>query len=253
MKIAIITGASSGIGREFFLSAAEEFAQVDEFWLVARREEKLHELAALLPEKKSRVLPMDLTSEESLLALEQLLKTKQPQISLLVNNAGFGTLGNFDAMHRSTQTKMIDLNVRTLTALTSIALPFMKRGDVIVNVCSIASFAPNPRMTVYCSTKAYVMSFSRSLREELKPRGINVLAVCPGPMRTEFLPVAGIEAGNSKTFDTLPYCEPKAVAAGALRSAKRGKAVYTNKFFFKFYRLLAKLLPHGFIMKFSKA
>jgi len=196
---------------------------------------------------------MDLTEEESLQSLEQMLRNEQPEIVLLVNNAGFGTLGNFDSMKRSTQTGMIDLNIRALTSMTSIALPFMKRGGVVVNVCSIASFAPNPRMTVYCSTKAYVMSFSRSLREELRPRGINVLAVCPGPMRTEFLPVAGIGAGDSKTFDTLPYCDPRAVANGALRSAKRGRAVYTNRFFFKFYRVLAKLLPHGFIMKFSKA
>ncbi|MGI6261744.1 MAG: SDR family NAD(P)-dependent oxidoreductase [Acutalibacteraceae bacterium] len=253
MKIAVFTGASSGLGREFFLSAAEQFPQVEEFWLIARREEKLKELSALLPQKKTMVLPMDLTMEESVASLEEFFQQRQPEIELLVNNAGFGTLGNFDSMERSTQTKMIDLNVRALTALTQAALPFMKRGGVVVNVCSIASFAPNPRMTVYCSTKAYVMSFSRSLREELKPRGINVLAVCPGPMRTEFLPVAGIESGNSKTFDTLPYCNPEQVAAVALRSAKQGKAVYTNRFFFKFYRVLAKLLPHGFVMKFSKA
>ncbi|MDD6175737.1 MAG: SDR family NAD(P)-dependent oxidoreductase [Firmicutes bacterium] len=253
MKIAVITGASSGLGKEFFLAAAEQFPQLEEFWLVARREEKLRELAALLPQKNVRILPMDLTKEESIDSLEQLFQDQQPEIGLLVNNAGFGTLGNFDAMERPVQTKMIDLNVRALTALTSAALPFMKHGSAVVNVCSIASFAPNPRMTVYCSTKAYVMSFSRSLREELKPRGINVLSVCPGPMRTEFLPAAGIESGSSKTFDTLPYCDPKQVAAGALRSARQGKAVYTNRLFFKFYRVLAKLLPHGFVMKFSKA
>ena len=104
---------------------------------------------------------------------------------------------------------MIDLNCRALTAVTRCCLPYMAAGSLILNISSIASFAPTPRMTVYCSTKAYVQSFSRALREELRPRGINVLAACPGPMDTEFLlPVAGCEHGKSRTFDALPHPEP---------------------------------------------
>ena len=128
----------------------------------------------------------------------------------------------------------------------------MCEGSFIVNTCSIASFAPNPRMTTYCSTKAYVLSFSRSLRFELKNKKINVCAVCPGPMDTEFLPIAGIEKGTSKTFDTLPRCNPDKVAEKGLNAASKGKGVYTPKAFFRFYRFVAKVLPHSIVMKMSK-
>ena len=107
-------------------------------------------------------------------------------------------------------------------------------------------------MTVYCSTKAYVLSFSRSLRFELKDKGINVIAVCPGPMNTEFLANAGIEEGSSKAFDTLPYCDPEKVARVSLVKADAGKGIYTPHGFFKFYRVLAKILPHELVMYLSQ-
>ena len=117
---------------------------------------------------------------------------------------------------------------------------------------SIASFAPNTRMAVYCSTKAYVMSLSRCMRSELKRRKINVIAVCPGPMDTEFLAVADIEKGTSHTFDTLPRVKPDVIAKKSLIASKKHKAVYTNLLFYKFYRILAKLTPHALLMPFSK-
>jgi short-subunit dehydrogenase len=181
-----------------------------------------------------------------------MLESEKPEVKVLVNNAGFGTLGNFDEMEMFSQTRMIDLNNRAMTAMTSAALPFMTKGSFIVNVCSIASFAPNPRMTVYCSTKAYVLSFSKSLRFELKKKGINVLAVCPGPMDTEFLPAAGIEKGASHTFDTLPRVNPAKAAERSLYHAAKGRGIYTPRLFFKFYRFLAKVLPHGIVMHMSK-
>lgn len=128
----------------------------------------------------------------------------------------------------------------------------MYKGSEIINVSSIASFAPNAGMAVYCSTKAYVTSFSRALKNELAKRKINVLAVCPGPMDTEFLPLADITPGVSKTFDTLPRVKPKTVAKKALRASKRGKSVYTNRLYYKFYRLVAKILPTSLVMKFAK-
>ena len=181
-----------------------------------------------------------------------MLESEKPEIKILVNNAGFGTLGDFDTMDMATQTRMVDLNNRALTAVTLSALPYMTKGSFVINVCSIASFAPNPRMTVYCSTKAYVLSFSKSLRFELKKKGINVLALCPGPMDTEFLPSAGIEKGSSHTFDTLPRVNPEMAAEQSLYYASRGRGIYTPRVFFKFYRVMAKLLPHGLVMHFSK-
>jgi short-subunit dehydrogenase len=126
----------------------------------------------------------------------------------------------------------------------------IENGDII-NSCSIASFAPNSRMAVYSSTKAYVMSFSRALREELKSRKINDLAVCPGPMDTEFLSLANITKGASRTFDTLPRVNPRNMAVRSLKASQKKRGVYTDRLFYKFYRVLAKVLPHRLVMLFS--
>ena len=127
-----------------------------------------------------------------------------------------------------------------------------KENSYIINVCSIASFVPNANLTVYSSTKAYVMSFSRGLRCELKKKKINVTAVCPGPMSTEFLAVAGINDGVSKMFDTLPRTTPSFVVKKSIKAAKRGKDVYTPRLLFKFYRVLAKVLPHSLLISLCK-
>lgn len=248
MKIAIITGASSGLGEQFALKIDKNRSEIDELWLIARRAEKLKELANKLS-KKTRVLALDITDENSLAEYSNALKEQKAEVKLLINNAGFGKLGDFDSMNTADCTGMIRLNCEALTAFTSLTLPYMTKGGEIINSCSIASFAPNTRMAVYSSTKAYVMSFSRALRSELKLKKINCLAVCPGPMDTEFLSLAGIEKGTSFTFDTLPRVNPEIMAEKSLKASKKGKAVYTNRFFYKLYRLLAKILPTSLVMK----
>ena len=147
---------------------------------------------------------------------------------------------------------MVDLNCRALTAITRLCLPYMLDDSLVLNVASIAAFAPTPRMTVYSATKAYVLAFSKALHEELRPRGIKVCAVCPGPMDTEFWDVAGVGEGKSRLIDKLPKVSPTAVATGSLRAAKRGKRSYTNSLFYKFYRVLAKILPHGLLREFTE-
>ena len=147
---------------------------------------------------------------------------------------------------------MVSLNVKALTEITTIALRYMDKGSHIINTCSIASFVPNARMTVYSATKAYVLSFTKSLRYELRKKKITVTAICPGPMDTEFLAVAGIEKGVSKTFDTLPRCNVEKTAKKGIKASKKGKCVYTPKFFYKFYRVLSKILPHSWLMGASK-
>ena len=249
MNIAVITGASSGLGKEFFLHLDKSY---DEVWLIARRREKMEEIAKLREDIKSRIIPMDLMRDESLDELDLLFKESGACVGLLINNAGFGQLGYFDEMSTKGQMGMVRLNDEALVGVTSVALKYMNRGSQIINICSIASFAPNTRMTVYSSTKAFIMSFSRALRVELKRREINVLAVCPGPMATEFLECAGIQKGSSKTFDTLPYCDAAKVAEKSLRASEKGKAVYTPKFFYKFYHCVSKLLPTSLLMKMAK-
>ncbi len=248
MKIAIITGASSGLGEKFALEIDKSRSDIEEIWLIARREEKLKALAQKLA-KNTKVLSLDITNAADLEKYKQELSNTNAVVGLLINNAGFGKIGNFTELSYNDNTGMVRLNCESLTALTSLTLPFMPENSEIINSCSIASFAPNTRMAVYSSTKAYVMSLSRALRAELKPRKINVLAVCPGPMETEFLSLAGIQKGVSHTFDTLPRVSPEAVAKKSLVASKRKKAVYTNRIFYKFYRILAKLLPHSLVMK----
>ena len=254
-RIAVITGASSGLGKEFLQALLPKSKELDEIWLIARRPERLQELAALWApfcEAIIRPVPMDLTDSAAYVAFESLLQEEDAEIRILINNAGCGVLGNIADMPADGQIRMVDLNVKAMTAVAAIGVKFMTRGSYLINTCSIASFAPNPRMTVYSSTKAYVLSFTKGLRFELKTKGINALAVCPGPMRTEFLDIAGISGGKSKTFETLPYCDPHMVAVNAVKYAEKGKCVYTPRGFFKFYRVLAKLLPHALVMKLAK-
>lgn len=250
MSIAIITGASAGLGQEFFRSIVKRYPSLEQIWLIARRAERLQELAKDSP-VPVEVLSLDLTDAACYAALEARLQAQKPSVQILVNNAGVGELNEMIDSDVATQTRMVDLNCRGLTAVTTAVLPYMQKGGFIITVASIAAFAPNARMTVYSATKAFCMSLSRALREELRPRGINALAVCPGPMRTEFLDVADI-TGRSATFEMLPYCDPKKVADGAVVAAAKGRGVYTNRAFFKFYRVLAKLLPHSFVMKLCK-
>ncbi len=251
MKTAIITGASAGMGREFVRQIADVFPEVECYWLIARRLEKLEEMARTLGDKTVRCLPLDLCDAMSFMAYQEKLREEEPEVVLLVNNAGCGYLGNLGEMETSTQTRMVDLNIRALTAITNMTVPFMAPGGCILNVSSIASFCPNPRMTVYSSSKAYVTAFTVGLAEELKPKGITATAVCPGPMATEFLELGRI-AGNSKTFETLPYCDQVRVAGGALRAAKAGRTIYTPMLFYKAYRVLAKVLPVKLMVKFAK-
>ena len=246
MNIAIITGASSGLGRAFFRRLVEKRAGLEQIWLIARRADRLATMAEGCPVPVVP-LPLDLTQEQSFDILEARLREEHPLVQLLINTAGVGELANMADSDRPTQTRMVDLNCRAATAMIMAVLPYMGAGCGIINIASIAAFAPNARMTVYSSTKAYVLSLSRGLRMELKPRRINVLAVCPGPMATEFLEVAGI-TGCSQTFERLPYCNAERVAAGALRANRRGRGVYTPRLFFKFYRLVAKVLPHDWVM-----
>ena len=250
MKIAIITGASAGLGKEFLKAAHGYFPEIDEYWLIARRQDRLEE-AAKLVHKQCRIFPMDLTETDSYRRLEAELKKLNPTVALLVNNSGCGFLGNVGEGELENQLKMVDLNLRGLTAVTHVTMPYMAKGSRVINVSSIASFCPNPRMTVYSAGKAYVTAFSYGISEECAARGITVTAVCPGPMDTEFIYLGEIK-GNSKTFETLPYCDPVKVVHGSYKAALAGKRCYTPKAFYKLYKVLAKFLPIGITLKMAK-
>ncbi len=251
MKIAVITGASSGLGKEYAFAVSRLRDDIDEIWLIARRKERLEETASNLS-KKARILPLDITKDEDIKEYKGLLESENADVKLLINNAGMGKLGNFEELNITDNADSIRLNCEALTVMTSVTLRYMPPESEIINTCSIASFAPNTRMAVYSSTKAYVLSFSRALRQELKTRKINVLAVCPGPMDTEFLTVAGIEKGTSHTFDTLPRDKAQRVAEHSLKASKKQKSVFCDHIFYKFYKIIAKILPTSLVMKMAK-
>ena len=251
MSMAIITGASSGLGREFVRAVRAECPDIDTFLLIARRRDRLEAVAADLSGATVHTLALDLTERKSLDDIAAFLAEKKPDVRLLVNNAGFGTLGELEKSSLSSQLNMVTLNCGAATALCRLAAPYMKRGAAMVNVSSIAAFVPTPNMSTYAATKAFVLSLSHSLRDELRARGVNVLAVCPGPMDTEFLDVAGI-TGKSKKFDSIPHIQPAAVARGAVRQALKGRAVYTPTFAYKLYRVLAKIVPRTWLVPLAR-
>jgi len=251
MKVAVITGASTGLGEEFARRLKDYFPEIGQVWLIARRRERLEELAASLEGMETVVLPLDLCEKSSFDALAAKLAEEKPEVGMLINNAGCGYLGDVGSGELEKQVRMTDLNVTAMTAVTHLVIPYMTKGSRIINISSIASFCVNARMSVYSSTKAYVSSFTRGLSVELKSRGIGVTAVCPGPMDTEFITKGEIK-GNSPMFATLPFSDPKKVAAGTLAASRAGRVFYTPKVLFKLYRVLAKVLPHAVVAPFAK-
>ena len=244
MKIAVITGASSGMGREFVyaLDRDEEF---DELWVIARREQRLLELKEKC-RAKIRPIVLDLQPRESFALYRQLLEQERPEIAVLVNAAGFGLFGAFMDMDMDRQLDIIDLNSRALTAMCYMSVPYMKKGSRIYNMGSMSSWQPVPYINVYGASKAYVLNFSRALGVELKDRGIKVMAVCPGWITTEFF-------DHAIHDDTISYYNryypPEQVIEKALKDMKKGKNASVLGFPERVQVLLVKLLPVGFVMK----
>lgn len=243
MKIAVITGASSGMGREFVYALDRE-ENYDEIWVIARRENRLEELKAKC-RNPIRPLVWDLEKRESLYAYRELLEKERPEIDVLVNAAGFGLFGTFEEMDMDRQLDIIDLNARALTGLCYLSVPYMKAGGRIWNMGSMSSWQPVPYINVYGASKAYVLSFSRALGKELEKQGIRVMAVCPGWITTEFFEHAVHD-------DTIKYYNrfypPEQVIAKAIKDMQKGKKVSVLGLPERLQVQLVKHLPTSFIM-----
>ena len=218
MRIALVTGASSGIGWEAVLEIDRRFPSLDEIWMVGRNEEKLRVLSKHI-RHANRIILMDITDNEDMDAFEEVLKEIKPNIRMLYQSAGEGLHGRFDEMKRDDETEMIRLNCEALTAMTSMCLPYMRAGSHIINMASSAAFAPIPSFGVYCASKAYVLSFSKSLRMELKKRKIHVTAVCPGPVDTPFFDRSERYTKGLPMFKKFIMNNPKRVAVKAICDA----------------------------------
>ena len=246
-RIVVVTGASSGMGRELALQIADRYKVDAEFWLIARRSDRLLELSKRLKRKgkRSRILSLDLLKEESFAVLKDMLEQERPRIMLLANASGFGKLGGFDRLCEDELCGMIDLNCRALTLMCSICLPYMADGyGHIINFASAAAFCPQPWFSVYAATKAYVLSLSKALSEELLDRGIGVTAVCPGPVRTEFFGIAE-EKETVPLYKKLFMADPRRVAKKALRDALLMKRTSTYGLSMNIFRIFIGLIPEG--------
>lgn len=242
MKIAVVTGASSGMGKEFAYQIDRKYGKLDEIWLIARRKERLMELEKEL-HMPARVFAMDMTDDSDMEAFADCLKENNPDIKLLVNCAGYGKIGRFDEIDIYEQTGMIDLNCKALTLFTGICLPYVSTHSRIINAASAAAFSPQPGFNVYAATKAYVLSFSRALNAELRSRKVTVTAICPGPVDTEFFDIAGSKGMKLKCSD------PAKVVTKAIKDAALGNEISVYGVTMKVAEAAAKILPHKVVMK----
>jgi short-subunit dehydrogenase len=239
--VTLITGASSGIGA----ALAHAFsAHGHEVVLVARREQALNAVAESIAAKgrpRPTVLRLDVARVDAARDIAEALARRSLEPEIIVNNAGFGLLGTADKLDRAAQLAMIDVNVR---ALTELSLAFVesleRRKGGILNVASIAGFLPGPGMAVYYASKAYVVSFSQALHQELKPRGVRVTALCPGPVPTEFQARAGMARDF---FPAFLVRSAEAVAEDAYRGLKQGRALVIPGLPNKLVPALAGILP----------
>ncbi len=249
MKIAVITGASSGMGRETALQINDRIPNVEELWLIGRRQERLQALDRQLT-KRTRILPLDLLEEKALEEYAALLQSEKPEIVFLVNGAGFGSIGSVGDLSCKEQMNMVDLNVRALTALCRLSLPYMAGKSRIINFASSAAFLPQADFAVYAAGKSYVLSFSRALDQELRAdhRDCRVLAVCPGPVKTEFFDLAE-RSGRIPVYKYLFMANCRRVVKQALVDSVLGREVSVYGFGMKLFLVLTKLLPHAWLLE----
>lgn len=246
-KVALVTGASAGLGVEF---ARQLSKRGHRLVVAARRKERLDELAKELG--NARAVAIDLSKSGAAGKLMADLEANGETVELLVNNAGFGLIGRFAELDAKRERQMIDLNVGVLTDLCRAVSPAMikRKSGGIINVASTAAFQPGPKMAVYFATKAFVLSLTEALHEELKPHGIHVTCLCPGPTRTEFGEVAGF--GGNVMFDRVAMDSPQVVKAG-LDGFDRNKAVVVPGLINKAVASSTRFAPRSVVRKIAGA
>ncbi len=237
MNIAIITGASSGMGREFAMQLAPILHKTDEIWLIARRREKLEELVINIEESIGKsvgetcrkpvvmAVPMDITDDVQLSRFAELLMIKNADISVLINCAGVGTYGAFENLSRDQTAQMVRFNVLALTQITKFCLAYMRRGSKMLLTVSGAASLPQRNFAVYAASKAYVYYLGKALGKELRKKDITVTVVCPGPVETPFLAHAYGRYGQMSFIKKLTMAKPEEVVKKEATGWKKKKSV----------------------------
>lgn len=277
MNIAIVTGASSGMGEEFVTQLFMEIdnrigAPYDEIWMIARSEDKLQNLRDSvanipfrMPERRFPILrpiPLDLTKEESIRSIAALLEERKPVIRLLINCAGMGRNSAFAEQTVEETRSAITLNCTSLSEVTNICLPYMlpaasslpkKEAPRIINIASSAGFLPQPGYAVYAATKSYVISFSRALATELQSRNVAVTCICPGPVDTNFIKVSKNDPDATFTgFKSKFVTTTGKLIPASLRASKKRKKMLVYGLGQKALHLMSKVLPTSWILFFER-
>lgn len=248
-RIAIVTGASSGLGREFVRQIDQgAYGKLDEIWVIARRAERLE---ALVRTTGTPVRPfcLDLMDPVSFDMIEGALsETADAQVALLVNNAGFGVFGDMALQDKDDASRMVELLVRAPIEMMYRVLPFMGAGSRIVNIASVASFIPQPRLAVYSAAKRFILDVSRSLDAELGDVDIHVTAVCPKFMDTEFLNAPG-DVRAARKMTVIGFEKPGRVVKAALRSARAGRSLCIPSADMKALYAVSRVTPYKLALK----
>ena len=248
-KIIVVTGASSGMGKEFLLQILEKEPSVDEFWAIARKEDKLKELKETVS-KKIVPLKLDLTKEADILKYKEKLANDKPNVIILANCAGFGIFDHSENIDTDIKLNMIDLNVKAPVSMIDYTLPYMKSNAKIMNIASCAGFQPIPYINDYAATKAFLVSYSRALNKELKYKNIHVLAVTPYWTKTAFFDRAIDDKKKKVVINYNAMYEAKDVMNLAIKDLYNFKKdISCYGFVNRSQRLLTKILPHKLVMK----
>ena len=247
MNIAIVTGASSGMGREIVLQLSQ-YVKVDEIWAIARRGDALESLKKEV-NVPVRPISLDLCEKSSFDTMAKLLEEEKPDVKLLVNAAGFGKFGAYHKVSLEDESRMIDLNCKAVVLLTRLVLPYMEKGSHILQLDSLSAFQPVPYITTYGATKAFVLSYCRAMNRELKNKGVRMMAMNPGWVKTEFFDHAFQTNSDNevKFFDRL--YEAKDCVATGLKDLYRTKKDYSIHCLpIKLQVLAVKFVPHSIVM-----
>ena len=240
MSVAIITGASGGIGSEF-ARQLNKLGLIDEFWFVARSEDKMNKLADELG-VKAKIIGADLTSEDGVNKVREALESEKPEVKFLINASGFGNFGAFDELSEKEVVQMIDLNVKALVLLTHMTVPYMEPGGRIIQLGSGSCFTPLPYFNIYSSSKVFVLHYTKSLNYELKKYGVRATCFCPGWVGTDFLDKS-VANGNTHPKKIKPVLNCEKVVRGCLKASIKGKAMFVTGKYTKFQHVLFKLVP----------
>ena len=236
--IALITGATGDLGREFVKELLDE---VDQIWAVGRSDERLSELVQKFGQK---IVPIrsDLSNEAEIRSLCERIEREKPVIRYLVNNAGVAKMGEFSECSHDEVSAMLNINCEAAALLCRSSIPFMEKGSFILNVASASAFQPNPYISLYAASKAYLLSFSRAINREL--RDITCTAVCPGWVDTKMLP----KEKDGKRIRYPGIVTSERVVKQALKDCHKGKDVSLSSALFRYTRFYSKVMPHRFIM-----